>query len=268
VELRSNTAPALGEDVVVEGRKQRTAVTARTLRPEVDLRLDLGQDFLIRGRGLDAKLVGSVRLIGAGDAPLQAKGEISVARGTYEAYGQRLEIDKGILYFSGPVDNPGLEIRALRKNLEVEAGVEVTGTARDPRVRLVSNPDVPDAEKLSWLVIGRRVETAGTSDAEKLQGAAMALAAGLGTAPLQQQLARAVGLDEIRIAPSSGAGEQSGMVAVGKRISDRIYVTYEQSLTAATNIFRVSYQLTRNWSVRTESGTTDAVDIFYTLSFD
>jgi translocation and assembly module TamB len=79
-----------------------------------------------------------------------------------------------------------------------------------------------------------------------------------------------VGLDEIRIAPSSssGSGEQGGMLAVGKRISDRIYVTYEQSLTTATNIFRVSYQLTRNWSVRTESGTTDAVDIFYTLSFD
>jgi len=268
VELRSNTAPALGEDVVVEGRKQRTAVTARTLRPEIDLKVDLGQDFLIRGRGLDARLVGNVRLIGAGDAPLEAKGEISVARGTYEAYGQRLEIDKGVLYFAGPVDNPGLEIRALRKNLEVEAGVEVTGTARNPRVRLVSDPDVPDAEKLSWLVLGRRVESAGTADAEKLQGAAMALAAGLGTAPLQQQLARAVGLDEIRIAPSSGGGEQTGVVAVGKRISDRIYVTYEQSLSAATTIFRVSYQLTRNWSVRTESGTTDAVDVFYTLSFD
>jgi translocation and assembly module TamB len=269
VELRSNTAPALGQDVVVAGREQRTAVTARSLRPEVDLKLDLGQDFLIRGRGLDAKLVGSVRLIGAGDAPLEAQGEISVARGTYEAYGQRLEIDKGVLYFSGPVDNPGLEIRALRKNMEVEAGVEVTGTARNPRVRLVSNPDVPDAEKLSWLVLGRRVEGAGTSDAERLQAAAMALAAGLGTAPLQRQLARAVGLDEIRIAPSSSSsGEQGGMLAVGKRISDRIYVTYEQSLTTATNIFRVSYQLTRNWSVRTESGTTDAVDIFYTLSFD
>jgi translocation and assembly module TamB len=268
VELRSNTAPALGEDVVVAGRKQRTAVTARSLRPEIDLKVDLGQDFLIRGRGLDARLVGNVRLIGAGDAPLEAKGEISVARGTYEAYSQRLEIDKGVLYFAGPVDNPGLEIRALRKNMEVEAGVEVTGTARNPRVRLVSDPDVPDAEKLSWLVLGRRVESAGTADAEKLQGAAMALAAGLGTAPLQQQLARAVGLDEIRIAPSSSGGEQTGVVAIGKRISNRIYVTYEQSLSAATTIFRVSYQLTRNWSVRTESGTTDAVDVFYTLSFD
>jgi len=189
-------------------------------------------------------------------------------RGTYEAYGQRLEIDKGILYFSGPLDNPGLEIVAMRKHLEVEAGVEVTGTAKDPRVRLVSDPDVPDSEKLSWLVLGRGVEGAGTSDADKLQAAAMALAAGLGTAPLQQQLARAVGLDEIRIASTSSGGEQSNVVSVGKRVSDRIYLTYQYSLSAATNVLRISYQLTRNWSVRTEAGTAGAVDIFYTLSFD
>jgi translocation and assembly module TamB len=270
VELRSNSAPALGEDVVVAGRKPKPTVTARSLRPQVDLALDLGPDFIVRGRGLDAKLEGKVTLIGAGDAPLEAKGQISVVRGTYEAYGQRLEIDKGVLYFVGPLDNPGLEIVAMRKHLQVEAGVEVTGTARNPRVRLISNPDVPDSEKLSWLVLGRGVEGAGTLEAEKLQAAAMALAAGLGTAPLQQQLARAVGLDEIRIAStsSSSRGQQSSVVAVGKRVSDRIYLTYEHSLSAATNVLRISYQLTRNWSVRTEAGTAGAVDVFYTLSFD
>jgi len=267
VELRSNTAPALGEDVVIEGRKQRTAFTARELRPEVDLTLDLGRNFVVRGRGLDATLVGSVRLTSAGNAPLQAKGEIGVARGTYEAYGQRLSIDEGKLYFSGPIDNPGLSIRAMRKNQAVEAGVAVTGTARDPEVALVSNPQVPDAEKLSWLVLGRPVEATGTADAEKLQAAAVALAAGLGTGPLQQQLAHAVGLDEIRFAPAAGNGK-SGTVAVGKRISDRIYFTYEQSLSTASNLFRVSYQLTRNWSLRTESGAAQALDLFYTISFD
>ena len=268
VELRSNSAPTLGEDVVVAGRKPKTTITARSLRPQIDLALDLGPDFVIHGRGLDAKLKGKVTLVGAGDAPLEAKGQISVVRGTYEAYGQRLEIDKGVLYFSGPLDNPGLEIVALRKHLQVEAGVEVTGTARNPRVRLVSNPDVPDSEKLSWLVLGRGIEGAGTSDAEKLQSAAMALAAGLGTAPLQQQLARAVGLDEIRFAPATSGGQTGGVVAVGKRLSDRVYLTYEHGLSAATDILRLSYQLSRHWSVRTEAGTAGALDVFYTLSFD
>jgi translocation and assembly module TamB len=251
----------------VRGNRLEATASAQTLLSQRDGKWGLAGDAPLK-LGLDARLKGKVTLIGAGEAPLEAKGQISVVRGTYEAYGQRLEIDKGVLYFSGPLDNPGVEIVAMRKQLAVEAGVEVTGTARNPRVRLVSSPDVPDSEKLSWLVLGRGVEGAGTSDAEKLQTAAMALAAGLGTAPLQQQLARAVGLDEIRFAPAGSAGQPSGVVAVGKRVSDRIYLTYEHSLSAATNIVRVSYQLTRNWSVRTEAGTAGAVDIFYTLSFD
>lgn len=267
VELRRQNAPALGGDVVVAGREERIPVSERVLRSDLDLKLDLGPDFQITGRGLNARLTGSIRLVTAEDATLAARGEISVARGTFEAYGQRLSIDRGKFYFSGPVDNPGLEIRAMRKNQVVEAGVEVTGTARNPSVRLVSEPDVPDPEKLSWLVLGRRVESGDTGDAQQLQSSAAALAAGLGTAPLQQQLARAVGVDELRVAPATD-GTEGGVVTVGKRISDRIYVSNERSLATATDTLRVSYQLSKRWAIRTESGPTDAVDLFFTIFFD
>ena len=70
-------------------------------------------------------------------------------------FGQRLTIERGRLIFDGPIDNPALDIVALRKNLQVEAGVKVTGTARVPRVELTSEPPVPDGEKLSWLVLGQ-----------------------------------------------------------------------------------------------------------------
>jgi translocation and assembly module TamB len=57
-------------------------------------------------------------------------------------------------------------------------------------------------------------------------------------------------------------------VAVGKRISDKVYVSHHHSVSTATNTLRISYQLSRYWSVRTESGTTDAVDLFFTFPFD
>ena len=87
------------------------------------------------------------------------------------------------MYFTGPLDNPGLEIRAMRLHQQVEAGVEITGTARDPRLRLVSKPEVPDGEKLAWLVLGRNVVATSKSDSEAMQANAMALAAQFGTAP-------------------------------------------------------------------------------------
>ena len=74
--------------------------------------------------------------------------------GTYYAFGQKLVIDRGRLIFDGPLDNPGLDIVALRKNLAVEAGVAVSGTVKVPIIQLTSNPPVPDNEKLSWLVLG------------------------------------------------------------------------------------------------------------------
>jgi len=134
-------------------------------------------------------------------------------------------------------------------------------------VRLVSDPDVPDPDKLAWLVLGRPAESGNTQDGKTLQSSAVALAAGLGTSPLQAQLARSVGLDEITFMPGTGDSE-GGVVAVGKQISDKIYVTQEFGVRAASNTLRVSYQLTRRWSVRTESGDTDAVDLFFTISFD
>ena len=267
VDVADPSAPALGEDVVVKGRKPRTPMPERILKAAVEVNVDLGSDFSVTGRGIDARLEGNLWLRSPGNAPLSAEGEISVARGTYEAFGRKLDIDRGHLYFNGPLDNPALDIRALRKNQQVEAGVEVTGTARKPQVRLVSIPDVPDVEKLTWLTLGRPIEAGNRSDAAMLQRSALALAAAVGTGSFQSQVAQAVNLDEVSLAPALD-GSQGGMLTLGKRLSDRVYVLFEQNLSTAQNALKINYQLSRRWSIRTETGYTDAVDLFYTWSFD
>ncbi len=54
---------------------------------------------------------------------------MSTADGTYAAYGQKLEIDRGAIAFTGAVENPRLDIEATRPNLDVRVGVAITGTA-------------------------------------------------------------------------------------------------------------------------------------------
>jgi translocation and assembly module TamB len=85
----------------------------------------------------------------------------------------------------------------------------------------------------------------------------------VGTSPLQKQ----IGLDELSFS-SGDTGSTGGVVTLGKRISERIYVMVERGLTTASNAVKVNYQLSRRWSLRTESGRTDAVDIFYSFSWD
>ncbi len=268
VELREAGGATLGEDVVVVGEEKKQTVAGRLLRSQIDLKIDLGKDFAVSGRGLQARLVGALHLHNEPGAPLRADGEIKVAKGTYEAYGRTLEIEEGTLLFAGPPENPALDILALRKNQQVQAGVRVTGTARRPEVRLVSIPDVPDMEKLAWLTLGRRVEPGSQSDTETLQRYAAAMATTLGTGNFQSQIAKAIGLDEIVVLPGTDPSSEGGIVQIGKRIGKRIYVVLEQRLSTAQNVLRVNYQLARDWSLRLESGETDAVDLFYSLSFD
>src|SRR5690606_979869 len=109
----------------------------------------------------------------------QVLGEVRTASGSYQAYGQRLDIEAGVLRFTGPYDNPSLDVLAIRPYTTQRVGVQVRGTARAPQVRLYSEPDLPDSEKLAWLVLGRPA-TGGGAEAAVLQQAAMALLSGSG----------------------------------------------------------------------------------------
>jgi len=93
--------------------------------------------------------------------------------GNYDAYGQKLTIDRGVITFTGAVENPRLDIEATRPKTDIQVGVRVGGSAQNPRVRLFSEPDLPDVDKLSWLVLGRASSGLGRTDTALLQRAAV-----------------------------------------------------------------------------------------------
>ena len=68
---------------------------------------------------------------------------------------------------------------------------------------------------------------------------------------------------------SGSSSTSSGdFVALGKRISDDLYVTFEQALTGAEYYVALNYQLTRRLSVIARAGSTNALDLVYSLTFD
>ena len=179
-----------------------------------------------------------------------------------------------------------LNILAVRENLPVEAGVEVTGTAQRPSIRLVSTPDVPDTEKLSWLVLGHAPEQQGSADGGVLFAAARTILGGQDGGVLRQ-LQRGLGIDEFgvstgeiggygnqptsRVASSSGfSGSQtvSGqIVSVGKRLSSNALLSYEQSLNTSDSIVKLTAHLSRRFTVVGQAGSDSALDFFWNYSF-
>ena len=261
--------PQLSEDIVIVGRK---AVASKGPRLSVDATLNLGEHFYLRASGLEARLAGQLSVRDTQSRQLRVSGSITARDATFEAYGQRLTVERGIVNFQGPLSDPGLNILALRKGLSVEAGVEVTGTALHPSVRLVSTPVVPDFEKLSWIVLGR-LPTTGGADTSLLFTAAGSILGGQ-SGGITGQLKQSLGIDELSL--RQGESAQGGsdnplssqIATVGKRLSARAFLSYEQGVTAVAGVTKLTYTLTPRVNIVTQAGVESAIDVFYTFSFD
>ncbi|MGH8788258.1 MAG: translocation/assembly module TamB domain-containing protein, partial [Cupriavidus necator] len=273
-------APVLGDDVVVIRRKDQRAVkTAATPAPEtkpaskfspvIDLTVDLGNNFRFRGAGADLMLAGQIGVKSEPLVPMKATGTVRVTDGTYEAFGRKLDIERGIINFNGPIDNPNMNIRAMRRNQEVEAGVEVTGTVRLPRVRLVSEPNVPEEDKLSWLMFGYGAESAGAGQQRQLGGAALGGAAlGMIGGKAGKGIVQHFGIDEFSIGPSTAGLNDQQVVSMGKAVTDQISVGYEQSLTSASNVVKLTWQFSRRWSLIAKGGSINGLSVLFNRRFD
>lgn len=273
-------APQLGDDVVVIRRRDQRELPSATaavpeaqpagrFSPVIDLALDLGSNFRFRGAGADLLLAGLLNINSAPLTPMRATGTVRVVEGTYEAFGRKLDIERGIVNFNGPLDNPNINIRAMRRNQEVEAGVEVTGTVRLPRVRLVSEPNVPDEDKLSWLMFGYGAESAGSSQQRQLSGGALGGAAlGMLGGRAGKGIVQHFGIDEFSIGPSTAGLNDQQVVSVGKAVTNQISVGYEQSLTSASNVVKLTWAFSRRWSLIAKGGSINGLSVLFNRRFN
>ncbi|GAB3461772.1 hypothetical protein GCM10027321_22680 [Massilia terrae] len=276
IDMPPQGRPTISDDVVVIGRTPPEAKTKQESATPltIDLTADLGDDFRLRGKGIDATLGGKLRLQRVGQKSPRVNGSIRVDSGTYSAYGQKLSIEHGMLTFSGPYDNPSLDILAVRKTTNgeqpsetnVEAGVEVRGTAQYPVAKLVSTPTVPDSEKLSWLVLGHGMQGTNANESDVLGAAASALLSGSGGG-FQNKIAGSLGLDEIGVS-GAAKGLESTVVTVGKRLSSRAYLSFEQGASTASSVVRLRYKLNPRITLQLQTGTNTALDVLYSWAFD
>ena len=276
IDFTRSDAPSLGADVEVVRRprgaaspaEQSKALAATPVEPAVgrkvdlDLRINVGEQLRIRGRGLDASLRGEIHITSP-DGRIAVDGSIRAVDGTYQAYGQKLAINRAIIGFVGPLDNPRLDIEASRPDLDVRVGVIVSGTVLNPRVRLFSEPTMSDVDKLSWLVLGKASTAAGGNESALLQRAALGLLSGEGPG-VTDRVTKALGLDELSVR-SGDNGVKDTIVSVGKQISKRWYVGYEQGLNSTTGSWQLIYRLAQRFTVKAQAGGDNAIDVNWTL---
>ncbi len=276
-DLPKKSAPQLGDDVIIVSRDKNQK---EALKPQdkmkkmakspvakfplyMNLQVNMGDNFRFKGADADLKLVGDMKVLSEPGSIMQGFGTIRVEDGTYEVFGKKLEIERGLINFQGALDNPYIDIIAMRRNQEVEAGVNITGTPRRLRAQLISEPNVSDEEKISWLMLGHGMESAEMGQRQAL-GAALGFLANSGS----KKIAQGVGLDELSVKSNSSSQGEQYVVSLGKAISDRFYVGYEQSLDGVTTVVKATWKLSRRWSVVLKAGVINSLDLSFDKRFD
>ncbi len=218
--------------------------------------LTLGDKVSVAASGLTGRLAGSVTIKTGYDAITRATGELSVANGVYLAYARKLDIQRGRLIFTGgPIDDPGVDLRAQKQFPDVTAGVNVRGTLQQPHMSFFSDPPLPQSQIVSLILSG--------SAAQSTQSASNA-ALGQGAALLAAQVGSRVGLPDVSLETDPLANETS--LVLGRYLTPRLYVSYGVSLTETLNTLKLRYTLGDHWVVRTELGTARGADLVYSIT--
>ncbi len=213
--------------------------------------------------GLNADLSGSIVLKQTNNQGMQGNGVLNLSDGTYEIYGQKLNITEGELTFNGPLDNPRLNVSASRPSLagDVTAGVQLGGTVNNLQSSLFSEPNLPDIEKLSYIMSGRGSDSAADISGQQLKQAAVVL--GLKqSSPIFNQLQNQFGIDVLTVKESAYAKDT--VVEAGKKINDKLYVSYNQGLFNRLGFWVMKYRINQFLNLQTTQGEDQSIELVYT----
>ncbi|WP_458069811.1 translocation/assembly module TamB domain-containing protein [Rhodanobacter sp. BL-MT-08] len=248
-------------DIVLVDQKQQDKERADASLPiSAQVKVDLGGKTHLAGKGLDGRLSGQLTVSETPGRATTGRGQIGID-GTYKAYGQNLQIENGqLLFATTPIDNPGLNIRAVRKinpNNTIDdgqvVGLLIAGTAQRPSITVFSNPVMQQSDALSYLITGKPLSDVKGGEGSAVSSAAQALGSAGGNL-LAKSIGTRLGVDDIGVT-SSDALNGSSAFTVGKYLSPRLYLSYGVGLFDPGQVITLRYRLTQRWNFEAQNAT-------------
>ncbi|VTP15934.1 Translocation and assembly module TamB [Phytobacter ursingii] len=231
-----------------------------------NLIVHVGNNVRMDAFGLKARLTGDLKVT-QDQQGLGLNGQINIPEGRYHAYGQDLIVRKGELIFSGPVDQPLLNIEAIRNpdatENDVTAGVRITGTADEPKAEIFSDPAMSQQEALSYLLRGQGLES-GQSDSAAMTSALV----GLGVAQSGQvvgKIGETFGVSNLAL-DTEGVGDSSQVVVSGY-VLPGLQVKYGVGIFDSLATLTLRYRLMPKLYLEAVSGLDQALDLLYQFEF-
>ncbi len=128
----------------------------------IEMNVNFGRQFQIRNRQfleMEIVLGGEVDLVKEKSEELEMFGAVEGVRGFARPLGRNFVIDEAFVIFSGPVDNPELNVRTVYQPPQAQMDVSIfyiiEGTVQDPDFRFDSEPQMELQDIISYTVFGR-----------------------------------------------------------------------------------------------------------------
>ena len=208
----------------------------------LDMTIRAPQQIFVRGRGLNAELGGTVTIQGT-TSNMVPRGVLSLRRGTFNLVGNTLTFNSGDIAFNGgSLTNPALDLVAMSTVNRTVATLTVGGTARDPKITLSSQPELPQDQILALLLFHTNTGQLSPFQIASIAAGLAEISGSTSSLPNPlESLQNALGLDQLGI--NSGPNGSPTLQA-GRYVGRNLYVGAQESTggTGAQGV--VTYNLT------------------------
>ncbi|MDD5319983.1 MAG: translocation/assembly module TamB domain-containing protein [Methylococcales bacterium] len=260
-ELPENAVKVSPDEIIVGQEKVEDKTPAA---PGIDASIDveLGKQVHFSGQGLATNLTGKLKIIKEGEK-MAMYGDVDMSKARYKSYGQDLTVRKGRFLFNGPVDNPSLDVEAIRvsNDKKVTAILSLAGPLQKPETRISSEPALPETDALAYLITGRPLNQVSKSEGNILASAALSYGGGKAA-----WIADKLGINEFEV--QEGETLQDTLVAVGQYLTPDFYVGTKVGLFNKQAVIVLKHKITDAINVETQTGTSQRVKLNYEFNTD
>jgi len=268
VEKLPDSAVALSGDVSIMSEEKQQSVPL-----DMAINLTIEPEVTLDAFGLFSQLQGKINLTETPTKPLAGYGDLALIDATYQAMGQNLVINKGQLIFTSVLQNPLLNVEAIRDPNDTEddviAGLLINGNAQTPVLEIFSTPAMEQQQALSYLLRGKGLsaDSSGSSGSSNSMAISMLLNSGIGqSTQFIGDIGDTFGIDDLSLS-TSGSGNDTKLEVSGY-IAPKLQLRYGVGVFDGTPEMGLRYQLSRQFFVEFVNNTGQALDVLYKFSFD
>lgn len=232
----------------------------------IEMTVEFRRQFFIRNRqflDLEIELGGQVDLLKEKNSELEMFGQVEGVRGYARPLGRNFEIDEATVTFSGPVDNPDLNVRTVYEPPQDQTNVRIfyiiEGPAQDPSFRFESEPQMELEDIISYTVFGKpfyELESweqmvAGSGGGPSATDVAMDVLLDR----VEMLAAQQLGIDVVQIDNTRSGSDSSTSITTGWYLNRRTFFALVNEIDInPKTLFILEYMLTEHLELRLTQG--------------